>query len=177
MEERTLPRSGRSGKSRRKPLMNWGSRSNFSWISWRVHLLNKTREIGKLRLLSLEGWKGRSRQKSPSAAQAGFHELSSDHHSDQSKDPLEWTRLKDVWMPSPIEVAYRKLAFLKRIRLNGRWSCFHPKFKLPALYVFDSTKSAKWHICCFKVQIENLVAIDALFMRLFISTLYYVAFN
>src|SRR4051812_3610499 len=48
---------------------------------------------------------------------------------------------------------------------------FLTKFKPLTLQLFDSTKSANRHICCFKVQTRYLAANDALLTRLFVSTL------
>src|SRR5436853_3946649 len=54
---------------------------------------------------------------------------------------------------------------------------FPAKFKAPTLQLFDSTKSANRHMCCFKVQTGHLEANDALLTRLFISTVDEIAFE
>jgi len=54
---------------------------------------------------------------------------------------------------------------------------YPPKFKAPSLHTFDSKGSPNQHIYYFKSQTGNVVSKDAIFARLFISTLKWVAFE
>src|SRR5436853_3822754 len=120
---------------------------------------------------------GRSRQRSPNLNQDKHHEQSDDHHSNQEQRSSKVDELERKLDVMANRGSLQEAGISRPYPADWETVPFPAKFKPPTLQLFDSTKSANRHMCCFKVQTGHLAANDALLTRLFISTLDETAFE